>query len=260
MPKPNYIELGDGSRVPILYEDRSVIAVDKPAGWMLVPYSWQKTNRNLHAAIVSSIAEGAFWARSRGIKFLQHVHRLDAETTGVLLLARSRGAVDTISDLFESRQMEKRYLVVARGTPKQAEWNCQFKLAPDPHQIGRMIVDEVEGKESETRFKLLQCVRDLCLLDAFPYTGRTHQIRIHAAQSGHPVVGDMLYGREAKQGLKAAPPLGLRATSLGYVDPFNRQRVQIEAPSKEFMRQFGFRPSAILAPPKDVKPPPPPQR
>ena len=111
MAKPSHILLADQTRIPILYEDRSVMAIDKPAGWMLVPYSWQKTNRNLHAALVSSIAAGDFWAKSRGLKFLHHIHRLDAETTGILLLARSRGAVETFSDMFESRKMEKCYLV-----------------------------------------------------------------------------------------------------------------------------------------------------
>ena len=115
MPKPNHIELGDGTSIPILYEDRSVMAIDKPPGWMLVPHSWQKTNRNLQAAVVSSIGAGDFWARSRGIKFLRHVHRLDGETSGVLLFARSQGAVDSYGRLFESRQMEKAYLAVEIG-------------------------------------------------------------------------------------------------------------------------------------------------
>src|SRR5438093_1089288 len=80
MAKTSYIELGSGEQIPILYEDRSVIAIDKPRGWMLVPFSWQKTDLNLQAAITSAIAEGQFWARSRNLKLLQHVHRLDACT------------------------------------------------------------------------------------------------------------------------------------------------------------------------------------
>ena len=93
---------------PVLYEDEDLLAIDKPRGWMLVPYSWQRTQRNLQAALVSSIAEGGFWAKSRGIRFLRNVHRLDADTSGILLLARSQGALDTLSELFESRRMEKR--------------------------------------------------------------------------------------------------------------------------------------------------------
>jgi 23S rRNA-/tRNA-specific pseudouridylate synthase len=79
------IELPTGEEIPVLYEDRSVLAIDKPRGWMLAPASWQKTGRNLQAALESSIRAGDFWARSRGLKFLRFVHRLDAGTSGVLL-------------------------------------------------------------------------------------------------------------------------------------------------------------------------------
>jgi len=243
--KPGHIELGDGTLIPILYEDRSVIAIDKPPGWMLVPHSWQKTSRNLQAAIVSSIAAGDFWARSRGIKFLRHVHRLDGETSGVLLFARSLGAVQTYGRLFESRKMEKRYLVVARGKPKQAAWTCRDPIGPDPRQIGRMRVDHREGKDAETHFKLLQAGENTSLLEAHPITGRTHQIRVHLLASGHPVVGDELYsiaaeqsGGKPKTGRQA--PLGLRSVSLGYTDPFNKRRIVIEAPTEAFLRGFGF--------------------
>ncbi len=99
MPKTNFIELEDCEPIPILYEDRSVIAIDKPPGWMLIPHSWQKTTRNLQAAIASSIAGRDFWARSRSLKFLRHVHRLDADTSGVLLFAKSFGAVQNYYDL-----------------------------------------------------------------------------------------------------------------------------------------------------------------
>src|SRR5215468_786931 len=148
MPKPNCIELPTGERIAILYEDRSVIAIDKPRDWMLVPFSWQKTNRNLQAALTSSIAAGDFWARSRGLRFLRFIHRLDAETTGILLLGKSMGAVKTYGELFESRSMEKKYLAVVEGVPKTRDWICRLKLAPDPSERGRMKVDARHGKEA----------------------------------------------------------------------------------------------------------------
>src|SRR5579864_2302812 len=112
MARPNSIELPDCKPMPILYEDRAALAIDKPRGWMLVPHTWQRTARNLQAAITSSITGGDFWARSRGLKFLRYVHRLDADTSGVLLFAKSIGAVDSLGDMFESRRMEKMYLAV----------------------------------------------------------------------------------------------------------------------------------------------------
>ena len=221
--------------IPILYEDRSVLAIDKPRGWMLVPYSWQKTNWNLQAALVSSIAAGDFWARSRGLKFLKFVHRLDAETTGILLFAKSQGAVESYSELFESRRMEKTYLAAVDGVPQQDVWTCRLKLGPAPGQIGRMKVDESGGKEAETHFRVLQRRERLTLIEARPFTGRTHQIRIHLAESGCPCVGDDVYGR-GREKLR----LGLRAVRLAYPDPFIRRRVEIRAPVEEFCREYGF--------------------
>src|SRR5580692_11968552 len=155
MAKPNFIELPGCEPISIIFEDRSVLAIDKPRGWMLVPDSWRKTNWNLQTAIDSSIRADDFWARSRNLRFLRHVHRLDADTTGILLFAKSPGAVETFSDLFEGRKMEKTYYAVVAGAPKQNEWTCRLKLAPDPRQIGRVRVDARAGKEAETHFKVL---------------------------------------------------------------------------------------------------------
>jgi 23S rRNA pseudouridine1911/1915/1917 synthase len=236
MARPNFIQLGEEVSIPILYEDRSVMAIDKPPGWMLVPYSWDRTGRNLQLAIASSILGGEFWARSRGIKFLKHVHRLDAETTGILLFAKSQGALNSFSDMFESRRMEKRYLAVVRGKPKKDEWLADAKLGPDPHQHGRHRVDPA-GKEAETQFKVLERKEGLALIEARPFTGRTHQIRLHLAHAGLHIVGDTMYGAPEDRARKTAP-MGLRAVGLEYQDPFLRRRVKIEAPVDAFIAQF----------------------
>lgn len=249
MPRPNYIELGDRRdqiRIPILYEDRSVIALDKPAGWMLVPFNWQRTNWNLQAAITSAIRAGFFWAKSRNLKFLQNIHRIDAETTGVLLFGRSPGAVKTFSDLFESRKVAKRYLAVVRGTPGKSAWSCEAKLGSAPGEVGRVVVDPVEGKESITAFRVLESRQGRSLIEAKPVTGRTHQIRVHLLEAGHPIVGDELYGgatrdpRRSRHGHHVEFPMGLRSVGLSYKDPFRRNNVRIEAPTQRFLDAFGF--------------------
>jgi 23S rRNA pseudouridine1911/1915/1917 synthase len=203
---------------------------------MLVPASWQRTSRNLQMALSSSVAAKDFWARSRNLKFIRFVHRLDADTTGILLLAKSLGAVETYGGLFESRRMEKVYLAVVRGKPKQNEWTCRIKLGPDPEQHGKMKPDARRGKEAETSFRVLQERGGATLVEAHPFSGRTHQIRVHLAEAGVPIVGDDLYG-----GAAISPSvLGLRAVRLSYRDPFTKRQVQIRAPYEEFCKEFGF--------------------
>lgn len=232
MPLPD-IELPGQAPIPVLYEDRAVLAIDKPAGWMLSPVSWQKTQRNLQAALLSSIAARHFWARARNLKFLRYVHRLDRETSGVLLLAKSLGALETFGRLFATRRMEKVYLAVSARAPKRTTWTCRLSLAPDPKQFGRMIAHPA-GKLAETEFRLIARVAGKHLIEARPYTGRTHQIRLHLAQTGCPVLGDDLYGGKPAEGL------ALRAVGLAYRDPFTRRPVAIRASCEEFLEHHGF--------------------
>jgi RluA family pseudouridine synthase len=232
MPKPAYIELAHDCRIPILYEDRAVLAIDKPPGWMLVPVSWQRTSWNLQAAIMSSMAAGHFWARSRNLKFLKYIHRLDAETSGILLFAKSQGALNTYSELFETRRMEKVYLAVTEKAPRQEHWTCRLNIAPHREQHGRMIA-HASGKPAETEFQVIARHAGRHLIEARPYSGRQHQIRLHLSESGCPMLGDELYGGGRGE-------LALRAVGLAYRDPFTRKPVTIRATTEAFLEQWGF--------------------
>ncbi len=240
MVKSDCIELGDGTRLPILYEDRAVLAVDKPAGWLLAPAHWGHPRRNLQAALESGLAAGARWARVRNLKYLRFVHRLDAETSGVLLLARSPGALGPLSRLFATRAVDKRYLAVVAGTPRAPAWTCTLPLSPPAGAGTPARVDRRHGRPAETVFRVLAQGHSprfgtLALLEARPLTGRTHQIRVHLAAARLPVLGDPLYGGPA-----CPEGLGLRAVGLAYRDPFTGRAVQIRAPEGEFLRRFGF--------------------
>lgn len=240
MPKPMHIQFPGLDPIPILFEDRTVLAIDKPAGWMLIPYTWQRTNRNLQAAIDSSIAGGHFWAKSRNLKYLRHVHRLDAETTGILLFGKSPGGLRTLGEIFEQRQMEKVYLAVVAGAPKQAVWKCDKPIGPVPRQFGRMRIDPKEGKPAETGFKVLASVNGATLLECRPVTGRTHQIRVHLLDAGLSIVGDPMYGNTQLKSTNGHFPMALRAVKLGFINPFTKKRVFIKAPREEFLAAFGF--------------------
>ncbi|HSY17085.1 MAG TPA: RNA pseudouridine synthase [Candidatus Acidoferrales bacterium] len=250
MAKTKFIELPGCDLIPIIYEDRSVLAIDKPRGWMLVPDSWRKTNWNLQTAIDSSIRADDFWARSRNLTYLRHVHRLDADTSGVMLFAKSEGAMRAMGDMFESRSMEKTYLAIVEGVPKEKEWTCDLPIGPDPLKFGKMMVDRgEEGKEAETHFRVLTANERFTLIEASPLTGRTHQIRLHLAESGSPIMCDEIYGRVEK-GFR----LGLRAVRLAYKDTFTRRPVSIIASAENFLKEFGFKMSPELQSAKWVRP------
>lgn len=213
------------------------MAIDKPSGWILAPSHWSNTDRNLQREVELAIAVREHWAKIRNLKFLRFVHRLDGETTGVLLGVKSQGAMKNYSALFESRQVEKKYLAVVTGIPKHKKWVCDLPIGQVPNTKGRMRIDRKDGKEAETAFELLETRGDRSLIAAWPLTGRTHQIRIHLKQDGLSIVGDPIYG--SVPGAKGEE-MGLRSVELKYLDPFQHRPIQIFAPTDLFRKRFGF--------------------
>ncbi len=243
MAKTDFVELPGGIPVSILYEDRSVLAIDKPAGWMLGPEDEEHARRNLHLGLTAGIDAGEWWARCRNLKYIRFIHRLDAPTTGILLMAKSPGVIPPFTRLFASRNIGKVYLAITDGIPQQTEWRCDLPLGPIPGYPGQHQVDPVEGKEASTLFKVLGTRGTHALVEARPLSGRTHQIRLHLLAAGCPVTGDILYGRHHPAGL------GLRAVEMTYQDPFTRKPVRIRASREGFSEAFGFgRNQVMLAP------------
>lgn len=220
--------------MPVLFEDRDVLAIDKPAGWMLAPADWKSTRRNLLAALQEGVDAGAWWAKSRGLRFLRPVHRLDTETTGVLLLAKSPPALEFFSKLFAQRRMHKTYWALSRGRPDREEWSVQLALSERPDREGRIRPDPRHGRDAETTFRLRERVPGLGWMECHPLTGRTHQIRVHLAESGCPILGDTLYGGGPSPSPKW--PLALRAMELRWEDR-GRERL-IRADGVEFLQAF----------------------
>lgn len=241
MNRPAFVSLQCGLPIPVLYEDRAAFVIDKPAGWLLAPDSWTRTRRNLQRALSVDVAAGQNWARSRGIKFLRFVHRLDSETTGALLFAKSAGGVRAYSELFRRQTVDKVYLAVVEGRVQRSAWTCELRLAPDPKQPTKIIVDRGRGELAETRFAVVSRLNDSSLVLCRPITGRTHQIRVHLADSSYPVLGDSLYSKKAPSPPCPGPyPLALRAVGLSYRDPFRKTPVSVLAPIDQFVRSFGF--------------------
>lgn len=242
MAKPTSIPLPSGQSMPILYEDRSVLAVDKLAGWIIAA-DWQgKPEKNLQLNLEAGIYHREFWAKSRNLKYLRFIHRLDALTTGVLLMSKSQGAIAPLSKLFESGKVTKEYLAVVNGSPSKSEWEVEGFMDKDPHNPRKQSFVNSGGKPSFTSFKCLASRDGVSLIKAIPKTGRTHQIRVHLASGNTPVAGDSLYGKAFNRNENALYPMGLRATYLSFFNSFLKKKIHIKAPTEVFLKSFGFDP------------------
>jgi RluA family pseudouridine synthase len=198
----------------ILYEDQHLIAVDKPAGLPVLPDGWEQD-----VAYLVKVLEEQY-----GKIFI--VHRLDKITSGVIVFARDAESHRALNMQFERHETQKVYHVLVEGNPKWEEKVTKFPLRVNVGHKHRTVVDDRNGKSSETRFRLLKQYQSAAWVEASPRTGRTHQIRVHASALGHPLLGDILYGAR-ETNLIARP--ALHAYSLTFTYPASNERVTFKA-------------------------------
>ena len=191
--------------IPILYEDDDVIAVDKPADLAVEPERWARANASLAGAMLelalerssadrdeAGAAEGALEFRPRLL------HRLDKDTTGVVLVAKHIEAERALRAAFDEGRVAKTYLALVEGEYPLGDGESEvidLPVGPDERKSGRMRVDRAGGKPSATRVSVVQRFRGYTLLACEPLTGRTHQIRVHLREVGFPLAVDPVYGR-----------------------------------------------------------------
>jgi 23S rRNA pseudouridine1911/1915/1917 synthase len=186
---------GDFWEVPVLFEDDHLLAVDKPARMLTSPDRYDPQRPNLMKLLHAGVEQARPWAKQRGLAYLMNAHRLDFETSGVILLAKSKPVLVALANMFGvDGALQKTYVALVHGNPVKTSFEMDAKLAPHPVKIGMIRVDEKNGKRAKTQFELLEKFSNYSLLHCFPFTGRTHQIRVHLRQSGLPIVGDALYG------------------------------------------------------------------
>ncbi len=208
----------------ILYEDEILIILNKPSGMAVHGGS------GVNFGVIEALR-----ALRPQAKMLELVHRLDRDTSGCLVVAKKRSALRHLHEQLRSKKVQKFYhaLVKGRWSPKLTRVNEALKKNDLKSGERVVIVDNINGKESETRFKVIQHYHNATLVRAFPVTGRTHQIRVHCQIKGHPIACDPKYGHQDfdKQmhsiGLKR---LFLHAASIEFTHPRTEQRLKIEAP------------------------------
>lgn len=163
------------------------------------------------------------------------VHRLDKGTTGVIIIAKDPKTQEMLSGLFKERSVRKVYRAIVEGVPKTNEWNVEGNIGRHPVERKKMAVLTGKGRDALTGFKVLERFNGFAYVEAYPKTGRTHQIRVHLSYSGHPVIGDELYGKRSKK-LTGRP--FLHACRIEFVHPIRKEPVSIEAPVPEDMLNF----------------------
>ncbi|RPI33608.1 MAG: RluA family pseudouridine synthase [Chloroflexota bacterium] len=215
----------------VLWSDEALLVINKPAGLASLPDGYDPKAPHVKSVLAATHDP------------LYIVHRLDKDTSGVLVLARSLEAHRLLNTEFEKRRVAKTYHALVAGRPDWTERVMRLPLLPDGDRQHRTVVDR-KGKRAVTVLRLLESLGPYSLIEASPQTGRTHQIRVHLAAAGFPIVGDELYGRgesislsEFKLDYKAEKNperpliarLALHAFSLAFEHPITREALYFEA-------------------------------
>ncbi len=209
----------------ILYEDEDLAVVVKPRGLVVHPAAGHPDGTLVNALMARLESLGGIGGELRpGI-----VHRLDKETSGLMLVAKNDETQEALSRMLKDREIEKHYRALAEGWFKEPEGEIDAPIGRSKRDRKKMAVDP-EGRQAVTRWKVLAEGTACTLLDVHILTGRTHQIRVHLKSIGHPVCGDELYGFE--KGVKV-PCLMLHAYSLSFEHPETHEKMTFQAPLPE---------------------------
>ena len=226
----------------IIYEDEDFLVVNKPAGMVVHPchghYSGTLVNALLnYPGFLTKFNE------PRDTKDEQHlmrpgiVHRLDKDTSGIMLVAKTGVAHRKLSKQLKERTVTKKYTAIVRGVVELDEGLINAPISHDKKDRRRMAIDEEEGKESLTYYRVIRRNKEkkYTVLEVRPKTGRTHQIRIHLSHIGHPVLGDALYNGPI---IKDLSRQALHATSISFIHPTKDSRMEFSAGLPEDLKEF----------------------
>jgi len=217
----------------VLHGDADVIVVNKPPGMVVHPAAGARAGTLVNALLYRFGGLEGGDAERPGI-----VHRLDRDTSGVMVVARTRAAHEHLARQFRARAIEKTYWGLVRGRVRQDEGMLTWSVGRDPVARKRMSITSTRGRDATTAYRVLERVGGATVLDLRPKTGRTHQIRVHVAAMGHPLVGDRVYGGRMHDRARVAPwsdvvaacpRHALHAWRLVFTHPRDERRTCFEA-------------------------------
>lgn len=213
----------------LVYEDDALVVAEKPTGLLTIATEREKT-RTAYYQLNEFLAQRASGSRQR--VFI--VHRLDRETSGLIVFAKSEAAKRTLQHHWN--EVEKRYYALVERVPRQEEGAITSRLRETKSLRVFSSPDKESGKPATTKYRLITCSRDYALLDVVLKTGRKNQIRVHLADIGHPVVGDKKYGARTDPCRR----LGLHAYLLAFSHPVTGKTMRFESPLPEQLRMAGM--------------------
>jgi tRNA pseudouridine32 synthase/23S rRNA pseudouridine746 synthase len=197
--------------IPIVHSDSSIVVVEKPAGLLTVPGLSAANSTNLVSLVRIEFPDALI------------VHRLDRDTSGLIVVARDIEAQRNLSRQFERRTVVKRYIAVVSGSPNAPQGRIELPIGKDFERPPRHRVDHAHGRPAVTDWRIVARFADRARLELAPLTGRSHQLRIHLAEVGHPVLGDPLYG--CGDASRMADRLLLHASRLSITHPLTGEQM-----------------------------------
>jgi 23S rRNA pseudouridine1911/1915/1917 synthase len=209
----------------VVYEDESLAVLNKPAGLVVHPAHGHAAGTLLNG-LLARYPELRTWPEEEGFPGL--VHRLDRDTSGLLVVARTPAARAALRAQFKAAQVHKVYLALVSGRPELERARIDSPIGRDPQRRKRMAVLPKGGRRAVTEYRVLEHLGSYTLLEVRPETGRTHQIRVHLAAIGHPVVGDRVYGPQRQR--LALDRLFLHAAQLTFRHPVTGEEMTFTAP------------------------------
>ena len=217
---------GEDIPLKIIYEDADLLVIDKPAGLAVHPAPGNPSGTLANAVVnyLPSIAKDADDLAAGEMHRPGIVHRLDKDTSGLIIVAKNRNAQANLSDQFKNRTVKKTYITLVTGTLTPEQGIIEADIGRDPKHRQRMAV-VAEGRASRTAYKVIKYYGNNTLLEIKPETGRTHQIRVHLAAIGYPVVGDTTYGSH----IKSLARQFLHAGKIGFNLPSTGKWVEFES-------------------------------
>ncbi|MFC1496577.1 RluA family pseudouridine synthase [Candidatus Margulisiibacteriota bacterium] len=226
IPKPGK-SIISAEKIPlvVIYEDKDIIVISKPRGLVVHPGAGNKAGTLVNALLnhckdLSGIG---------GVERPGIVHRLDKDTSGILVVAKNDKAHRSLSRQFQARTVEKTYLAIVAGKPKQDSGSINLPVGRHPVNRKKMMVAARRSREALTNYKVLKVLKDGCLVELKPKTGRTHQLRVHLKHLGHPIIGDVVYGKGGTGQL-------LHAYKLKFIHPTTQKEMEFTAEMPEDMK------------------------